>query len=134
MLKRISLTLMALVVIVAGGLFATQKFLTPMSSDLSVVGQGTPTLVLAYENYSPDSGAALNQLNSLRHDYADQLRFVVADLGTPDGQAFARRHRLANGLALLLDGDGKPLKVARLSSDEASLRTQLEDKLALLNL
>ena len=96
----------AAVAAVIGVLLASQYFFQPMSSDLSAIGQGQPALVLAYENFSPESGAVLNQLNRIRKDYQGVMNFVVADLGTPQGQAFARQHNLSNGAAVR--GEGLP--------------------------
>jgi hypothetical protein len=64
----------------------------PISTDLSIVGQGKPALVLVYENYSPASADALKRLNQVRSDYAASLEFVIADLGVPQGHAFANRY------------------------------------------
>ncbi len=124
----------AAVVAVIGILFASTYFLQPMSSDLSKVGQGQPSLVLAYENFSPESGAMLNQLNSIREDYQDVMNFAVADLGTPEGKAFARQYNISNGLAVFLSGQGEPLRVSMLTADEQALRQLLDEKLALIGI
>ena len=131
MLKRFGLWLVLIVVVIAA-LFAGQYFLQPLSSDLSSVGQGQPSLVLAYENFHPESGAMLNQLSRIKSDYMDQMNFAVADLGTPEGKAFARKYGIDNGSAVFLSADGKPLRVAFLTSDEQALRQLLNEKLALI--
>ncbi len=131
MLKRFGLWLVLIVVVVAA-LFASQYFLQPLSSDLSSVGQGQPSLVLAYENFNPESGAMLNQLSRIKSDYIDVMGFAVADLGTPEGKAFARKYGIDNGSAVFLSADGQPLRVAFLTSDEQALRQLLDEKLALI--
>ncbi len=131
MLKRFVISLAVVSVLVGGLIFATKQFLKPMNTDLSVVGQGLPALVFAYENYSPESGAVLNQLNRIKSDYENRMVFAVADLGTPEGRAFAQRYELANGLAIFLSATGQPLEVAVLMSEEAALRKQLDAKLTL---
>ena len=131
MLKRFGLWLVLIVVVVAA-LFASQYFLQPLSSDLSSVGQGQPSLVLAYENFNPESGAMLNQLSRIKSDYIDVMSFAVADLGTPEGKAFARKYGIDNGSAVFLSADGQPLRVAFLTSDEQALRRLLDEKLALI--
>ena len=100
-----------------------------MSGDLSVIGQGKPSLVLGFESYSPVSGDALSRLNAVRGDYEDRMLFVVADLGTPQGKTFARRHNLQNGAAIFISPDGKPGKIATIPADEQMLRQQLDSKL-----
>ncbi|MDJ0834508.1 MAG: hypothetical protein QNJ69_13370 [Gammaproteobacteria bacterium] len=124
----------AAVVAVIVALFASKYFIQPISSDLSAVGQGQPSLVLAYENFSPVSGAMLNQLNSIRQDYQDVMNFAVADLGTPEGKAFARQYNISNGIAVFLSADGQPLRVSMLTDDEQALRNLLDEKLALIGI
>jgi len=117
------------------GLITLGYFLTavggkPLSTDLSDIGQGRPALVLAYENFSPSGGEALNQLRKVRSDYESRLDFVVADLGTPQGRSFASRYQLVDGQAVFMSQDGRPLLTTRISADEGELRSRLEAKLA----
>ncbi len=102
----------AAVVAVIAVLFASNYFIQPISSDLSAVGQGQPSLVMAYENFSPVSGAMLNQLNRIRQDYQGVMNFAVAELGTPEGKAFARQYNISNGLAVFISAEGEPLRVS----------------------
>ena len=133
MLRRLS-GWFAIVAAVIGVFLASQYFVQPMSSDLSAIGQGQPSLVLAYENYSPESGAVLNQLNRIKKDYQGTMNFAVADLGTPQGQAFARQHNLSNGAAVFLSAEGKPLRVTFPTSDEQALRKLLNEYLSLVGI
>ena len=124
-----------IIAVIAAALVAVGYFLTtgagkPISSDLSVIGQGKPALVLAYENYSPTDGEALNRLRKVQSDFDSRLEFVVADLGTPEGRAFAERYKVNNAQALFLDQNGQPLQVTGIPADEQALRNQLESKLA----
>ena len=134
MLKRLGIWLLLLLAIVAALVIGTKYFIQPMDTDLSVVGQGKPSLVLAYENFSPDSGATLNQLTRVKKDYQQYMNFVVADLGAPQGQAFARRHNLVNGMVVFFSGSGEALKLLRLTSDEQELRELLDQQLALVGI
>jgi hypothetical protein len=130
MLKNIGLTIVAIVAVSALGYFLTTGLLKPISTDLSVVGRGDPVLVLAYENFSPTSGEALDRLRQVSADYEPDLRFVVADLGTPQGRAFANRFGLEEGQTVFLKPDGQALLVARVPSEERELRSLLDYKLA----
>ncbi|MFT6905062.1 MAG: hypothetical protein ACJAS1_001716 [Oleiphilaceae bacterium] len=132
MLKKIVLTTSCLLVLVVLGYFLTMSGGKPISTDLAVIGQGKPVLVLAYENYSPAGGEALNRLRKVRSDFDLRLDFVVADLGTPHGREFANRHQLIDGQAVFLKQDGEPLQVTYIPTDERELRSQLEAKLAAL--
>jgi thioredoxin-like negative regulator of GroEL len=130
MLKKILITVMSLVAISALAVVVTQIAVKPMSADLSLVGQGKPALVLAYENFSPNGGEALARLRQVRADYESQMHFIVADLGTPQGQAFARRYGLDDGKAVFLLADGTPLQTTYIAADENELRSRLDRKLA----
>ena len=130
MVNKTAVTAVSLIALVAIGYFALMGSGKPISSDLSVIGQGKPALVLAYENYSPAGGEALNRLRQVKSDYDSRLVFVVADLGTPQGRAFAKRHQLFDGQAIFLKQDGIPLRITSIPADEGELRRRLESKLA----
>jgi hypothetical protein len=130
MVKTIAVTAAFLVALVVLGYLLTMGVGKPISTDLSVIGQGKPVLVLAYENFSPTGGDALNRLRQVRSDYDSRLDFVVVDLGTPQGRAFANRYQLVDGQAVFLKQDGQPLQVTSIPADERELRSHLESKLA----
>lgn len=130
MTKTIGLTIISIVALSALGYFVTTGVVKPVSTDLSVIGQGKPALVLAYENFSPTSGEALDRLREVRTEYEPRLQFVVADLGTPQGRAFANRFGVDDGQAAFLTPDGQVLVVTRLPRDKRDLRTLLDYKLA----
>lgn len=132
MLKTIGLTAATLGALIGLGYIVTLVVVKPMSTDLSVVGQGRPALVLAYENFSPSGGEALDRLRQVRSDYESRLDFLVADLGTPEGRAFANRFQLLDGQAVFLKQDGQPLRVTNISADERELRNQLDYQLAVV--
>lgn len=130
MTKKIIFVTAAIATFIALAYVVTMVALRPISADLSVIGKGKPALVLAYENFSMEGGEALERLRQIRGDYESRVDFVVADLGTPQGQAFAQRYRLIDGSAVFLDKDGTPLKVTFIPVDEQALREQLEHQLA----
>jgi len=53
----------------------------------------------------------------------------VADLGTPQGDAFANRYQLADGQAVFLMKDGQPLRVISIPADDIELRSRLDSML-----
>ena len=124
---------MVLVVVLVAGVFMVAPLgHKPMGTDLAVVGQGRPVLVLGYQNYSPTAGDALDRLSRVRGDYEDSILFVAADLGTPHGQKFAKRFNLGEGLAVLLDPNGGPIAMLDSPADEQALRQKLDRHLASL--
>ena len=134
MSKAVRITVGLLVVLVAAGFVFSRLGARPISTDLSGVGQGKPALVVAYENYTPAGANALERLSGVRADYEDRMLFRVADLGTPDGRAFASLHRLSNGVAVFLGHDGERVRVTAIPASEAELREQLDRKLAAVGL
>ncbi|MDJ0738555.1 MAG: hypothetical protein QNJ91_02500 [Gammaproteobacteria bacterium] len=130
MAKKLGITILVIVALSALGYFVTTGIVKPIGSDLSVIGQGKPALVLAYENFSPTSGAALDRLRQVRSDYEPRLLFVVADLGAPQGRAFASRFGLSEGQTVFLSPDGQALFITYLPSDEQELRALLDDTIA----
>jgi len=130
MAKVSSIVVISLVALIAVGYFLTISGGKPIGTDLSVIGQGKPAIVLAYENHSPAGGEALNRLRKIRGDYDSRLNFVVADLGTPQGRQFAERHSIHDGQAVFLAGDGTPLEITNIAEKEAELRGSLDAMLA----
>jgi len=124
--KKILIAVVGLLLVLVAVVVALTITPKPMSSDLSQIGQGMPSVVLAYENFSPTGGEALTRLKQIRPDYESQLNFIVADLGTPQGRAFANRYQLRDGQAVLVGGDGQPIALAELAQSEQALRRQLD--------
>jgi hypothetical protein len=130
MAKILGLTFASIVALAAVGYFVTLSVLKPISTDLSVIGQGSPVLVLAYENFSPSGGEALERLRKIRAEYEPRIQFRVADLGTPAGRAFARQFGVGDAQTVFLKPDGQLLLVSGVPQDEGELRSLLDYKLA----
>ena len=130
-IKRIAVIAASIVALVALGYVLIIGVVgKPIGTDLSIIGQGKPALVLAYDNFSPTGGDALNRLRNVRKDYDSRLDFVVADLGTPQGEAFANRYKLADGYAVFIMKDGQPLRVTSIPEDDRELRNRLDSMLS----
>ena len=119
----VSISLAALFVLIY---VFTMSMGKPITTDLSIIQQGRPALVLAYQNFSPTGGEALNNLRKIRSEFDSKLDFVIADLGTPEGTAFANRHRLVDGLAIYINEYGEPRDRATIPGDQQALRELLE--------
>ncbi|MDX1335194.1 MAG: hypothetical protein R3312_05375 [Gammaproteobacteria bacterium] len=129
MLKKIVAITLSLVALLGLGYILTTVIGKPISTDLSVIGSGKPVLVLVYQNHSPTGGEALNSLSQVMNDYDSRLEFVVADIGIPQGQAFASQYQMVDGQAMFLDQAGQPMRVTGIPSDESALRKLLDDQL-----
>jgi hypothetical protein len=112
-------TLITMVVIVAAGaLMLSQLPRGVFPTDLSRIGQGTPALVVARDINYLAGAEVMDLLNSMRPEYGDRVEFLVAHLGQPEGQAFARRHAMQDGTLVLLAGDGA--RLARLHAPQTT--------------
>ena len=129
MVKILAATTASLTALIGLGYFLTTVALKPIGNDLSVIGKGKPVLVLVYENYSLAGGDALTRLSRVKSDYDSRLDFVVADLGVPEGRAFANRHQMINGQAMFIKQDGQPLWIKSIPADELALRSRLDSSL-----
>ena len=95
-------------------------------TDLSLVGNGRPALVLAYDPNFGGGMAAMELMNVIRSDYEDRVQFLIARFGLPEGRAFANRHRAVDGTILLFAGDGTRVNSVHLPESEAQLRHVLD--------
>ena len=95
-------------------------------TDLSLVGNGRPALVLAYDPNFGGGMAAMELMNVIRSDYEERVQFLVARFGLPEGRAFANRHRAVDGTILLFAGDGSRVNSVHLPESEAQLRHVLD--------
>ena len=134
MAKVLAVIATSLLALAAIGYFLLMGVGKPISSDLSLIGQDKPTLVLAYVNYSPTGGDALSHLRKVSSDYDSRLVFLVADMGTPEGLTFANLHKLGDGQAVFLKQDGQPQGILNIPADEATLRRLLDSKLAAIDI
>ncbi len=81
---------------------------TGFATDLERVGQGEPIGVLTHETANPTSMGVMDELDALDREAVGGMEFLVADLGTPQGQAFAEEHGAGQpGILLLFDGEGE---------------------------
>lgn len=99
--------LITLVVIVgAGALIFTQLPRGVFSTDLSKIGQGTPALVVARDISFVAGAEVMDLLTAMRPEFGDRVEFLAVNLGNPQGQGFARQHRMQDGTVVLFSGDG----------------------------
>jgi hypothetical protein len=129
-MKKPIVILVVVALVLGLGFLAIQVTPKPMSSDLSLVNEDKPAVVLAYENFSPTGGEALARLKQIRPDYQARINFVVADIGTPDGRAFAARYRLVDGQAVILTRAKQAIAIAGPSMPEKTLRETLDAALS----
>jgi len=94
-------------------------------TDLSLVGVGRPTLVLAQDGNYVGGAEVMELMNGIRGEYAERVDFLVAHLGMADAQAFAGRHGARDGTVLLFAGDGRRVGVLQQPQSADELRRAL---------
>jgi hypothetical protein len=114
------------VIVAAAMLILAQLPRGALSTDLSRVGQGVSALVVARDINYVAGGEVMDLMNEMRPHYGDRLEFLVAHLGRPEGQDFARRHGARDGTVVLLAGDGSRLATLHAPKTEAEIRGALE--------
>lgn len=109
-LKTIFRSVAALVVLVLVGGFAFSEFKKDYdtSHDLSVIGQGIPTVVQIHDTTCSLCLKLRSNASSAMAKIADEsLLFRVADVSTPEGQRLMRKYDVSKVTLLLFDRDGK---------------------------
>jgi hypothetical protein len=114
-----------------GGFIWTKLPSGAYPTDLSRIGSGQPTLVLAYDMNYAGGMAVMELMNEIRADYAGKVDFLVAHLGMAEGQAFANKHGASDGTVMLFTGDGKPGGKLYQPQSVDALRQALNDALGL---
>ena len=97
-------------------------------TDLTKIGAGRPALVLAHDSNYTGGMAVMSLMNEIRHDYAERVDFLIAHLGMPDGQEFARRHGASDGVVVLFSGDGRRLGMLEQPQSIEELRLALNQR------
>ena len=128
-MKKFSITATVIVLVLLLGYMLLEFIPTPMSSDLSLLKEDKPAVVLAYENFSPSGGEALTRLKRLRPDFDSRINFIVADLGTPQGQAFAQTYQVHDSQAVLFTSGRQVVAIMGLESSDQDFRLKLRQAL-----
>lgn len=79
----------------------------PFSGDLTRIGDGTPAIVLAFENHTSPGLDGMEKLSAIRPDYAPQLHLLVADVSMPAAREVIEGHGAVNGEMMLFDRHGR---------------------------
>ncbi|MBK1643961.1 hypothetical protein CKO25_04665 [Thiocapsa imhoffii] len=118
----ITLAVLVIAVLILIGLLPR----APFSTDLSRIGEGTPALVIARDTNFLAGAQVMELIDPLRPDYDEQVIFLAAHLGHPDGQAFARQHELQDGVVIAFDGNGRVLERLPIPQSADDIRAVLE--------
>jgi hypothetical protein len=97
----------------------------PFPTDLSRVGAGRATLVLAQDNNYVGGAEVMEVMNRIRGEYAGRVDFLVAHLGMADAQVFAAGHGARDGTVLLFAADGRRVGMLQQPRSAEELRHAL---------
>ncbi|WP_187431524.1 hypothetical protein ROLI_009000 [Roseobacter fucihabitans] len=100
--------MIATVAVAGGGYFAMGSFrVYAAEHDLSRVGQGKPVVVQVHDPQCPTCTALQKQARKALYGFGEcDLVYLIADITTVEGRAFAVRHGVGNVTLLLFDGRG----------------------------
>ncbi len=119
-------------VLTAGGgwYLADEVMATMAEQDLSRVGNGKPTVVQIHDPQCSQCRALQSETRrALENIDDDTLQYVVANIRTAEGHAFASANRVGHVTLLLFDGNGKRKNVLtgprHSSAIEAAFRSHL---------
>jgi hypothetical protein len=122
---RSSLITIAVIVALLG--VAVMMLPAGYDDDLSKIGQGSNIVVLIQNKGAQQSMNLLTLLNQVRNDYDSKIKFLIADIDTPEGKTFERQQQLNNNVLVFFGPDGTRLNVIGSEIDETGLREVLNN-------
>ncbi len=96
------------------------------STDLSLIGKGNNVAVLVNDQGMMGSEQLMRVVNNLRSQYEPQTTFIVADINTPTGRAFANAHGTQSATLILFGPRGDKLATFYGPQDQAKLRDSFD--------
>ena len=113
----------ALAAFAGGGWYLASDVLADMGDqDMSLIGNGVPTVVQVHDPSCPSCRALLKESREAMKGFEPgELQFVIAGLNTTEGRALADRYRVGKVTLLLMDGKGRRLKTIAGETPSASL-------------
>ncbi|VAW44229.1 hypothetical protein MNBD_GAMMA04-243 [hydrothermal vent metagenome] len=115
---------------VSAVLIWTQLPQSPYPTDLNRIGAGKPAVVLIYDVNTSGGMTVMKLLNPLRDEYGDQVEFLVASMGLPDGRNFAKHYGVSSGAVVFLLDDATHSSTVRAPENIEHLRQPLEKTLS----
>ncbi|MFY0663994.1 MAG: hypothetical protein JXQ97_05170 [Natronospirillum sp.] len=104
-LRGIGITL--LVIVAIGGVAWFYQAQHADMRDVSVIGNGTPTVVQLYDQNCVTCRQLDKNAKAAMRGYNDDLQFRIVNLNVPSGQAFAQRYNGGQTTLLYFDGNGR---------------------------
>jgi hypothetical protein len=99
------------------------------SDDLSLVGKGKPSIVFIRDKNAVQTFGMLEVMNGIRDKYAGRVEFLLTDFNTPQGRAFMAASKAPSVTFVLLDVDGKMVKIIYPPQTVESLQQEIDGAL-----
>ncbi|MGC2048270.1 MAG: hypothetical protein WA635_06645 [Gallionella sp.] len=96
------------------------------SDDLSLVGKGKPSIVFVRDKNAVQTFGLLEAMNGIRDKYSGQVEFLLTDFDTQQGRAFMAANDVPRVTLVLLDADGKKVKVLYAPQSAESLQQEID--------
>ncbi len=131
-LKQMRTGTIAIAVIAGGGYFALNKVQATISEhDLSKIGNGRPAIVQIHDPQCPVCLALQRETrDALRAFNPGDFEYLVANIRSKKGSAFANKYFVPHVTVLLFDGKGKLSKVLNGSNKSDFLKAEFSSHLA----
>lgn len=94
--------------------------------DISVVGNGTPTVVQLFDQNCVTCRQLDKNAKAAMRSFGDELQFRIVNLNVPSGQAFAQRYNGGQTTLLYFDGNGRHVTTVTGVQSSADLRESFE--------
>lgn len=116
------------VILAICGVIATAVMLLPkgFKNDLTLIGQGSPSVVLVHDKNLVGGTTTMALLNKVRPDYKGKVVFLAVDIVTPTGQAFMQEQAVRAIDIVVFGPDGSRQQVLKGGVNEQELRSTLD--------
>lgn len=94
--------------------------------DLSVVGNGTPTMVQIHDPGCPSCRRLKRNVNAVKAPFLEDIQFKIADIKTKEGSQFARKYDVPHVTLLFFDEKGRHRETLRGISHPDEIKRELE--------
>lgn len=108
------------------GTFLIYSNTNKIKYDLSVIGNGTPTVVQIHDHNCQLCRQLKSNLDDVKTDFTEEVQFKTANILAKKGANFAQKHDVAHVTLLFFNGQGKRVNTLQGVSSKDEIRTALE--------
>jgi len=108
------------------GTFLIYSNTNKIKYDLSVIGNGTPTVVQIHDHNCQLCRQLKSNLDNVKTDFTEEVQFKTANILAKKGANFAQKHDVAHVTLLFFNGQGKRVNTLQGVSSKDEIRTALE--------